>query len=97
MTRPRGPCRTDLPDDPACLLRALRACREAMTQAHAQIIILGPLYIAGEELNHAIDAVANRLTGDPAYFWKLESGADGRREYEAKWAAIEQGDLPWPR
>lgn len=98
MTRPRGGRRTDLPDDAARLLRALRTCRNEMIRAHAQIVIFGPLYVAGGELNHAIDAVAELLTGDPAYFWDKGGGsADGQREQEAKWAAIERGDLPWPR
>jgi hypothetical protein len=98
MTRPRGPRRTDLPSDPARLLRALRTCRDAMGDAHRHVLIGGALYVAGHALTSAIDAVAKILTGDAEYFWsKGRPTCDVQREHWRKWEAIERGDEPWPR
>jgi len=56
--------RTDLPLDPAAVLRALRACREAMVSVSAEVTIRGPVDHAASGLRAAIDRMAGYLTGD---------------------------------
>ncbi len=52
---------------------------------------------AGCELTRAIDVTAIVLTGDDRYFAEKGHMNDQERAHWEKWAAIEKGDLPWPR
>ena len=98
MSKPRGYRYAELPRDPARLLRALRACRDAMQAAERGVRIGGEFYVAGHVLTTAIDAVAKILTDDKEYFWGRGSSAtEAQLDHWKRCDAIERGDEPWPK
>jgi len=90
--------RSDLPSDPAAVLRGLRRCRQDMVAICTNVRIGSPAYEAAGGITAAVDVMAEVLTGMRNYFWRGSSSAtDDERTFSENWAAIERGDEPWPR
>ena len=92
----RRKSRFDMPHDRAVMVRAMRICRDAMTDASGHLTIGGPVYRAARVVTQAIDAMAFLLTGDREYFWEKGGGSpEGHRQEMAERAARERGKAPW--
>ena len=88
--------RTELPPDPAGVVRALRVCRSEMQKVCAKVKPMGRIFHGASIVITAIDSFALLLTGHPDYFHAEPSSASqGRREEMAEQAARERGDKPW--
>jgi len=61
----RRTSRLDTPPDPANVIQALRACRQAMIGVQAKVCVNGPGYHSTSMVMAAIDAMATLLTHDP--------------------------------
>lgn len=85
-----------MPPHPAPSIRALRACRDAMIALHGQVRPFGPVYSLASGVVTAIDALADRLTGQERYFHAGGSTASpDRLKEDARWRAMEEGEVPW--
>ena len=90
--------RTDMPRDPAAVVRALRSCRSAMIDVCRTVKPMGPAYHAASMVISAIDGFAVFLTGERYYFSADGSSAsEARQEEQAEREARERGEKPWDR
>ncbi len=98
MSKPRGYTSTQMPRDPAKLLRALRVRLDATIAASREVNIRSPLAVASNPLVDALHGVAAVLTGETGYFWPRGGrGDDATRAHAEKWKRIEAGEEPWPK
>jgi hypothetical protein len=90
--------RSDLPRDPAAVLRGLRRCRQDMIAISTNVRIGSPAFVAAHGITAAVDVMAEFLTGMRNYFWRgsSSSATDSELADHKRWAAIERGDEPWP-
>src|ERR1700712_3059882 len=96
MVRRRRPIRTEMPPDPALVVRSLRSCREAMLDMQAKTKLFGPTYKLGMGFMVAIDTLADHLTKKDRYFSVGGSRANEAAQKEIlDWRAREKGDRPW--
>jgi hypothetical protein len=85
-----------MPRDPAVVVRALRACRDAMIAVASHVKIGGAVYQAAGAVIVAIDRLATVLTGERDYFAGQGTGAtQGELDAAKLKAARERGDAPW--
>ncbi len=88
--------RSEMPADPAAVVRALRACRDAMIAVSSRVKIGGAVYAAAGATIEAIDRLAAVLTGERDYFaGPGTSATEGQLAAAELKAARERGDVPW--
>jgi hypothetical protein len=87
-----------MPADPAAVVRALRACRDAMIGLCGSVRIGGPVYVCSAAILAALDALADEISGQAGYFLAPGGGAtEGERQALDIKMARERGDIPWKR
>ena len=74
--------RSDMPNDPAAVIRAMRSCRGAMIEVLRCVKPMGPTYHAASMVISAIDAMATLLTGERYYFSADGSASSGASRQE---------------
>ena len=92
----RRTSRTEMPPDPAGIVRALRTCRDAMTNVQRQVKLTGPAYHGASMVMAAIDGFTTFLTGQCHYFWATgssSSGGAGQEHHDR--LAREEAEKPW--
>ncbi len=92
MVRRTG--RSDMPPDPAAAVRAMRVCRDAMTEVCRCVKPMGPAYHAASMVISAIDAMATFLTGE-RYYFSAHGSAIGDASQEQDARARKSGEKPW--
>jgi hypothetical protein len=85
-----------MPADPAAVVRALRACRDAMISVASRVKIGGAIYAAVGAVLEAIDGLAAALTGEKDYFHGPGTSATkGQLDAAELKVARESGEKPW--
>ena len=89
--------RRDTIANPGPLLATMRASREALCRASADVKPFGAVYHGLSMVISAIDALAVLLTGERDYFAIMGTGApDGEKQSGADKLARERGETPAP-
>jgi hypothetical protein len=85
-----------MPNDPAAIVRALRACRTVMIDVCRTVKPFGPAYHGASMVIASIDGLVTFLTGQQDYFHRAGSGAtEGQVAAAESQAARERGDELW--
>ena len=93
----RRATRSEMPPDPAAVVRALRVLREALLrEVSAKTRPFGPVYLMAETIIAAIDKLADHLSGVDGYFRIGGSSASAGQLAEMEERnARERGEKPW--
>ena len=92
----RRMARSDMPNDPAAAMGALRTCRTAMLDVQKGVRPTGAVYHGAQMVVSAIDAFATLLTGQ-RYYFGIEGSVGGHDPLGTTQdkQARETGEKPW--